>query len=124
MKNGKNDIHEATPESRRYAIYARTAAGGLEQIEAQVETATATIAHDGDGEGIVIKEYVDMDVAGAGAGASGPGLSALLRDAAAGLFDVLVITDLDRLSRSATRAHQILGAIEARGTRVILANFQ
>lgn len=51
------------------------------------------------------------------------GLAMLLRDAAAGLFDVVVVVDLDRLTRSEdiTERGAILGAFQRAGVRVASA---
>lgn len=51
------------------------------------------------------------------------GLAALLRDAAAGVFDVVVVVDLDRLTRSEDIAERgaILGAFQRAGVRVASA---
>lgn len=48
------------------------------------------------------------------------GLAELLRDAAAGVFDVVVVVDLDRLSRSEDLAERgaILGALQRAGVRI------
>ena len=105
------------PDRLRYAIYARTAARGPEQIQTQVRAARAAIARHGRGRGAAINEYLDLNVAG-GSGTPGPGLCSLLRDAAAGLFDVVVVTDLTRLSRSAARLREIVSAFELGGVRV------
>jgi site-specific DNA recombinase len=52
------------------------------------------------------------------------GLAALLRDAAAGIFDVVVVADIDRLTRSEDLAERgaILGALQRAGVRVASAN--
>lgn len=48
------------------------------------------------------------------------GLAALLRDAGAGVFDVVVVTNVDRLTRAEDLAERglILGALQAAGVRV------
>jgi site-specific DNA recombinase len=52
------------------------------------------------------------------------GLAALLRDAALGIFDVVVVVDLDRLTRSEDLAERgaILGAFQRAGVRVASAS--
>lgn len=52
------------------------------------------------------------------------GLTALLRDAAAGVYDVVVVVDVDRLTRSEdlTERGAILGAFQRAGVRVASAN--
>ena len=109
---------QRTPDQVGHAIYARTAAGGTEQIQTQVQAARAAIARDGRGGCAAIKEYIDVNVAG-GSDGPGPGLYSLLVDAASGLFDVVVVTDVARLSRSAARLREILTAIDRGGTRVV-----
>ncbi len=103
----------------RYAIYARTAAGGPEQIEAQVRAARKAIARDRRTGGAV-REYSDVNVAG-GLDGQVPGLAALLLDAASGLLDVVLVTDVGRLSRSAALLREILAALEVAGARVVCA---
>lgn len=65
--------------------------------------------------------YVD-DGASAAAGKLGrrTGLAALLRDAGARVFDVVVVVDLDRLSRSEDLAERgaILGALQRAGVKI------
>lgn len=101
----------------RYAIYARTAAGGPDEIAAQVQAARATIALEHSRENAAIEEYIDQNVA-AGPGVPAPGLTALLRGAVAGRFDFVLVKDLARLSRSAARLHEIRSAIERGGARI------
>jgi DNA invertase Pin-like site-specific DNA recombinase len=51
------------------------------------------------------------------------GLAKLLRDAAAKLFDVVVVVDIDRLTRAEDLAERgaILGALQAAGVRIASA---
>lgn len=101
----------------RYAIYARTAAGGPEQIEAQVRAARKAISRRLRTGGAV-RQYSDVNAAG---GPDGPlaGLAALLHDAASGLLDIVLVTDVTRLSRSAARLREILAALDAAGARLV-----
>lgn len=71
-----------------------------------------------------IETYVDDGhTAKAGNLEARRGLAALLRDAAAGVFDVVVVVDLDRLTRSEdiTERGAILGAFQRAGVRVASA---
>lgn len=72
-----------------------------------------------------IETYVDDGMsARAGKLEARRGLAALLRDAAAGLFDVVVVVDLDRLTRSEdiTERGQVLGAFQRAGVKIASAN--
>lgn len=71
-----------------------------------------------------IETYVDDGFsAKAGRLEARTGLAALLRDAALGLFDVVVVVDLDRLTRSENLGERglILGALQDAGVRVAAA---
>ncbi len=109
--------HRQNRERARYAIYARTAAGGREQIDAQAGAARKAIATGRRAGCASVRVYADLNVAG-GPGGPGPALAALLDDTAAGLLDVVVVTDVARLSRSAVRLREILAAFEHGGARV------
>jgi DNA invertase Pin-like site-specific DNA recombinase len=56
-----------------------------------------------------------------GNGAPGPGLNALLADVASGEIDIVVVTGLGRLGRSAAVLNAVISTIEAEGARVVTA---
>jgi DNA invertase Pin-like site-specific DNA recombinase len=111
------NLSRQKPDRVRYAIYARTAAGGPEEIASQVQAARATIVLEHSRENAAIEEHIDLNLA-AGHGVPAPGLTALLRGAVAGRFEIVVVKDLARLSRSSARLSEIRSAIEGGGTRI------
>ena len=100
----------------RFGLYARTAAGGPIAVEAQVQALRAAVAQRG---GCTV--VVERDVNVSGAGGPGPGLAALLRVAAAGRIDVILVEGLDRLSRSPRTLARVLASIRAAGASVLIA---
>lgn len=80
----------------RAAIYARSAATGLEDSEGQLNRCRAFATANGLE---VVAAYQDDNCSGLGTG-DRPGLQALRATAAGWLFDILIITDFSRLSRS------------------------
>ena len=109
-----NAPREATSHTR-YAIYARTAAGGPGAAGAQVAAIHATIAARGDTEVVT----VHRDIGASGIGAPGPGLTAMLHDLAAGGIDAVAVTDITRLGRCHTRLADMLAVIERAGARLV-----
>ena len=99
----------------RYALYARTAAGGDTAADAQVTALRAAVARRG---GATVA--VERDVNVSGAGRPGPGLTALLDAAATGQVDAIVVAGLDRISRSARTLGEVLGAIRRAGVWVLV----
>ena len=75
----KGATRNADRGQARYAIYARTATGGLETLEAQVDEARALVRD------VPVMVYRDMDVSGLTT--ERPALSALLNDMEAGKLD-------------------------------------
>ena len=100
----------------RFGLYARTAAGGPVAVEAQVQALRAAVALRGGGSVVV-----ERDVNVSGAGGPGPGLAELLRAAAAGRIDVIVVEGLDRLSRSPRTLAGVLASIRRAGASVLIA---
>lgn len=62
-----------------------------------------------------MREHADVDVPAG----TGPGLTALLRDLAAGGADVVLVTDLARLARAPGSLRDILAAVERSGARLL-----
>ena len=98
----------------RCAIYARTAAAGDRAVEDQLAWVRTAVAARG---GVIVREHRDVNVSGAGA--PGPGLAALLAEVAIGGIDLVVVTGLTRLGRSARVLTDTLAAIERGGARVL-----
>ena len=98
----------------RYAVYARTAAGGSAGADAQVAALRDAVARRGDGP--VVSEHRDVNLSGIGA--PGPGLVALLAEVARGSIDVVMVTGIERLGRSERRLREILASIERAGAVV------
>lgn len=90
-------------------------------IASQLRAITDYVARQGWTLERPIDTYVDDGfTAKAGRLEQRRGLAALLRDAASGLFDVVVVVDLDRLSRSEdiTERGAIIGAFQRAGVRI------
>jgi len=99
----------------RYALYARTAAGGRATADAQLASLRTAIAERADGQ--VVCEHADVNVPAG----SGPGLAALLRALSDGSTDAVMVTDLARLTRSSGHLSGILAAVERSGARLVTA---
>lgn len=104
-------------------------------VYARVSSATQRDRHTIDSQLRVLPEYVrrqgwrlvgqyvdDGRSARAGKLAARAGLAGVLRDAAAGAFDVLVVVDVDRLTRSEDLAERgaILGGLQRAGVKVAI----
>lgn len=108
----------------RAAIYARVSSSTQRErdtIASQLRTLPEYCARKG---WTLVETYVD-DGATAKTGhlAKRPGLARLLTDAAAKRFDVVVVVDLDRLTRSDDHAERgaILGAFQRAGVKIAIA---
>jgi site-specific DNA recombinase len=66
----------------------------------------------------VIERYTDEGISGAALG-NRPGVLRLIEDGRAGAFDVLLVTDLTRLSRSQADLPKMIDRLMAKGVRVI-----
>ena len=99
----------------RYALYVRTAAGGRATADAQLAALRAAVAARADSR--VVREHADVNVPAG----SGPGLAALLRNLSGGGTDAVMVTDLARLARSASRLAGIVAAVERNGVRLVTA---
>ena len=106
------------PDLMRPAIYARfsTDLQSASSIEDQTRVCRAradSLGYD------VVAVHSDRATSGASLVVHRPGGSALLEDALAGRFDVLIVEALDRLSRDAVDEQTIIRRLEHRGIRVI-----
>jgi site-specific DNA recombinase len=89
----------------RVAIYARVSTGSDEQenaLEQQIARLEAAATANGDNEPL---RYIDID---SGFKDDRPELSRLIRDCGAGLMNTVVVTRLDRLSRSSSHGAELL----------------
>lgn len=109
----------------RAAIYARVSSVAQREqhtIESQLRVLPEFIARRG--WTLVGAPYIDDGhTAKAGHLEKRTAFTRLLRDAAAGLFDVVVVVDLDRLTRSEdmTERGQVLGAFQRAGVQLAIA---
>jgi DNA invertase Pin-like site-specific DNA recombinase len=65
----------------------------------------------------VAREYADAGISGARA--SRPALDRMLKDAAAGRFDVVMVAKLDRLGRSVRHLHDVAAVLQTRGVALV-----
>ncbi|QNJ28116.1 recombinase family protein [Synechococcus sp. A15-24] len=89
----------------RVAIYARVSTGSDEQenaLEQQIARLEAAATAHGGNEPL---RYIDID---SGSKDDRPELSRLIRDCGAGLMNTVVVTRLDRLSRSSSHGAELL----------------
>lgn len=102
----------------RVALYARFSSDQQRQtsIADQLRAARARAAAEG---WPVVIERSDEGVSGATPFAVRPGGKALLADALAGRFDVLIVEGLDRTFRDLGEQEQVVKRIEHRGIRII-----
>ena len=109
----------------RAAIYARVSSAGQRDrhtIESQLRDLPAYVARQG---WTPAGDYIDDGKsAAAGKLAGRDAFARLVSDAAAGCFDVVVVVDQDRLTRSDDLAERgaILGAFQAAGVKVAVAS--
>ena len=101
----------APRKSTRVAIYARTSTSDKGQdIGLQTDELTALAAQR---DWRVIKVYKDEGLSGSKT--QRPGLDAMLADAQAGRFDVVVVFKLDRLGRSTSHLLHVLDLLKGWG---------
>lgn len=99
--------------STRLALYARVRSrGGRPQAALAVEQSRLLAAAAGWSDGVVVAAYADAAPGGR------PGLARLRADAAARVFDVLVVTGLDRLGGAGRARTRLLAELAAAGVRV------
>ena len=103
--------------SQRVAIYARfsTDRQNESSIEEQVRACTDYATRQ---QWAVVKTFDDKGISGAALG-NRPGVQQLQVDAAAGVFDVLLVTDLSRLSRNQGDLPKLIARLTQRRIRVI-----
>lgn len=68
---------------------------------------------------VVVRTYTDDGISGGKAAAARPGLAALLADAAAGRFEVVIIAKLDRLARSLVVWNETRATLAADGVDIV-----
>lgn len=95
-------------------IYRRTATARQSSLSAQSEACRRLAARHG---WEVKAVYTDADVSGNTT--KRPGLQKMVRDAQDGGFDVVIVSEFDRLSRSMTDLPTILHDLEAQGIVLI-----
>lgn len=102
----------------RVALYARFSTD--KQREASIDDQARVCRARSDREGwIVAVLHSDDGVSGSTPVAARSGGAALLADALAGRFEVLLMEGLDRLSRDSVEQEQIVRRLEHRGIRII-----
>lgn len=108
-----------------YARVSSVAQRDRETIDSQLRVLPEFIARQGWTLVRDIRSYVDDGkTAKAGHLQERTGFAALLRDAKAGVFDVVVVVDVDRLTRSEDLSErgQVLGAFQAAGVKIASAS--
>ncbi|MQR01657.1 recombinase family protein [Glaciimonas soli] len=99
-------------------IYARYSTD--KQSEASIEDQVRVCQVRAEKEGItVVSTYTDFAISGSTAVSSRTGGNALLADALAGRFQILLLEGLDRLSRDQVEQERIVRRLEHRGIRII-----
>ncbi|WP_429041523.1 recombinase family protein [Bradyrhizobium elkanii] len=100
----------------RAAVYARYSSD--RQKDRSVEDQIAFCRDNAARHGMaVVTTFEDRQISGGGA-INRPGFQALMRDAKAGLFDVIVAEDLDRLFRNQADYHTARGVLDFHGIRI------
>lgn len=102
----------------RVALYARFSSDLQRQTSIADQQRAARARAAAEGWQVVI-ERADEAVSGSTPVAARPGGKALLADALAGRFDVLIVEGLDRLSRDVGEQDQVVKRLEFRGIRLI-----
>jgi DNA invertase Pin-like site-specific DNA recombinase len=108
--------------SRRAAVYVRISkdhTGEELGVQRQEEDARAIIEARG---WILAGIYSDNSISASDSRKFRPGYAELQRDYAAGLFDALVVWDLDRLTRQPRQLEDWIDAAEARGLALVTTN--
>lgn len=119
--NGKGKRRTAEPP-RRAAVYVRISMDHTGEglgVQRQQEDAEAIIAARGwELAGV----YPDNSISASDARKHRPGYAELQRDYAEGLFDALVVWDLDRLTRQPRQLEDWIDAAEGRGLALVTSN--
>lgn len=102
----------------RAAIYARYSTD--KQAETSLDDQIRVCAARSEREGwLIVAQHADNAVSGSTAVASRHGGAALLADALAGRFDILVLEGLDRLSRDQVEQESVVRRLEHRNIRIV-----
>lgn len=115
-----NTAAAGTP--RRAAVYVRVsldATGEGLGVQRQEQDARAIIEARG---WTLAGVYSDNSISASDARRHRPGYEALRRDHEAGLFDAVIVWDLDRLTRQARQLEDWIDAAEGRGLALVTAN--
>lgn len=111
--------HQNPSSPLRAALYARYSNADLQRetsIDDQLRAARARVASEG---WIIVAEHGDEGISGTVPVAMRKGGKALLADALASRFDLLVMEGLDRLSRDSLEQEKIVRLLEHRGVRLV-----
>ncbi|MBI4240551.1 MAG: recombinase family protein [Candidatus Rokubacteria bacterium] len=104
----------------RAAIYARYSSD--QQRETSIEDQSRNCLRLAEGQGWKVEQrYEDKAISG-GIAKGRPGYQQMLRDAEAGLFDVLIVDDLSRLSRDDIELKKTLRRFVFKGLRIVGAS--
>ena len=106
-----------TNYTQNIAVYIRTTTGDTEAVDrqrAEVSSYIAGLAKDGLGTNIT--EYIDSDTSGMNT--DRPALNQLLNHAKSQQFDLIVTTDLARLSRDENKVSELMETLEGTGAVV------
>ena len=99
-------------KKRRTAVYARTAAGGPEALDAQVDQARALVRD------VPVVVYRDMNVPGFDTAT--PALAELLSDMEGGQVDEVIARDWTRFGRSLSQVERVRAVARSSGCRLRL----
>ncbi len=104
--------------SLRAALYARYSSDNQKDtsIEDQMRKARERALREG---WLIVAEHGDRSISGSVPVALRPGGKAMLADALAGRFEVLIVEGLDRLSREVGEAETITKRLEHKGIRIV-----
>lgn len=106
------------PEPQRVALYRRV--GGADNVEALLELQEAWLETLCNAQGWeIVANYADR---GSGTTPRPPGLCRAIADGSAGKFDVLLVTDISRLTRNATSAKDLFDWAHDKGVAIVTAD--
>jgi site-specific DNA recombinase len=118
----KRKFQRAQSDSRRAAIYVRISLDSTGEglgVQRQEEDARAIIEARG---WALTGVYSDNSISASNSKKFRPGYAELQRDYAEGLFDALVVWDLDRLTRQPRQLEDWIDAAEGRGLALVTTN--
>lgn len=101
----------------RAALYARFSSEDLQTVKSVVDQLHDNRAYADSLGARVVGDYVDEGISGFSL-ANRPGIRRLLADAARGLFDVVIVESLDRLSRSDIDTLTVFDDLKAGGVQI------